>query len=125
MLKRLISVILLVALIGSSFSRFFVYAGFELNRQYIASNLCVNKSRPWMHCNGRCFLMKKVKEAEDNEKKQERTSQQTRYQDALPPLSALSIPSFHLENLKTVYPTHATPRIIHQSYEILLPPEVV
>lgn len=24
-----------------------------------------------MHCNGRCYLMKKVKQAEDNEKKQE------------------------------------------------------
>lgn len=71
MLKRLTAIILLVALISSSFSRCFVYAGFELNHKYIAEKLCINKDRPWLHCNGKCYFMKKIRQAEENEKKQE------------------------------------------------------
>jgi len=56
---------------GSSLSRFFVYAGFEMNQKYIASALCENRNRPEMHCNGKCYLMKKLKQAEEKEKRQE------------------------------------------------------
>lgn len=70
MFNRLIAICLLVALISSNFSRFFAYAGFEVNQKYIAENLCINKSRPWMHCDGKCYFMKKIKQAEENEKKQ-------------------------------------------------------
>jgi hypothetical protein len=71
MLKRLIAICLLVALISSHFSRFSAYAGFELNRKYIAEKLCENRSRPWLHCNGKCYFMKKIKQAAENERKQE------------------------------------------------------
>lgn len=71
MLKRLTAIVLLAALISSNCSVFFVCAGFELNHQYIAENLCINKIRPWLHCNGQCYFMRKVKQAQDNEKKQE------------------------------------------------------
>ncbi len=70
MLKRLTALCLLAALISSSFSRFFAFAAFEANQKYIAENLCVNKARPWLHCNGHCYFMKKVKQAEENEKKE-------------------------------------------------------
>lgn len=71
MLKRFTAIVLLVALISSNCSLFFVYAGFELNHKYIAENLCINKNRPWLHCNGKCYFMKKIHQAEENEKKQE------------------------------------------------------
>ena len=31
-----------------------------LNYNYIANVLCVNKDKPEMHCNGKCYLMKKL-----------------------------------------------------------------
>lgn len=68
--KRLFAFCLLTALISSCFSRFFALAAFEANQKYIAENLCVNKSRPWLHCNGHCYFMKKVHQAEENEKKE-------------------------------------------------------
>ena len=70
MQKRLLAFLLLIALICSSFSRFIVYAGFEANKEYIAKVLCVNRDKPWMHCNGKCYLVKKVQQAEQNEKKE-------------------------------------------------------
>ncbi|WP_309333695.1 hypothetical protein [Mucilaginibacter sp.] len=71
MFKRLTSIVLLIALIASSFQRYMVYAGFELNHDYIAKNLCINRNRPWMHCNGKCYFMRKIAEAQENEKKQD------------------------------------------------------
>lgn len=70
MLNRVIVFIVLACVISTYFSRDFTVAGFELNQKYIAEKLCENKDRPWMHCNGRCYLMNKVKQAEENEKKQ-------------------------------------------------------
>lgn len=70
MLKRLTAFCLLVALISSNFSRFFACSAFEANQKYIAKNLCINKSRPWLHCNGHCYFMQKIKQAEENEKKE-------------------------------------------------------
>ncbi|MGI4806213.1 MAG: hypothetical protein ACRYFL_15715 [Janthinobacterium lividum] len=70
MFNRFIAITLIVALVGANLSRFFVYAEFSVNQKYITDNFCVNKNRPWLHCNGHCFFMKKVKQAEENEKKQ-------------------------------------------------------
>ncbi len=70
MFHRCIALIVLVALISSNFSKYFVYAGFKINQNYIAATLCENRVRPWMHCNGKCYLIKKLKQTEDNENKQ-------------------------------------------------------
>jgi hypothetical protein len=70
MLKRVIVYILLTCVISTYLSRDFAVASFELNQKYIAEKLCVNKNKPWMHCNGRCYLLNKVKQAEENEQKQ-------------------------------------------------------
>jgi len=71
MLKRFTAILLLAVLISSNCSLFFVYAGFELNHKYIAENLCINRDKPWLHCNGKCYFMRKIKQAEENEKKQD------------------------------------------------------
>ncbi len=92
-MKRLFAFILLIALIGSSFSRLLVYAGFEANQDYIAKTLCVNKNKPWMHCNGKCYLMKKVQQAEENEKKEA----------AKDHLSNIAISFFHKEEAVTFH----------------------
>jgi hypothetical protein len=70
MLNRVIVFILLACVISTYFSRDFAIATFELNQKYIAEKLCENKDKPWMNCNGRCYLMNKVKQAEENERKQ-------------------------------------------------------
>lgn len=43
-------------------------AWYRINKNYIASQLCVNKYRPQLHCDGKCFLAQKLKQAEQNEK---------------------------------------------------------
>lgn len=70
MVNKIVSILLLLALIGSNFSRHFVFAGFQINNQYISDNLCENRMQPQLHCKGKCYLMKKLKQAEESEKKQ-------------------------------------------------------
>ncbi|QKJ30018.1 hypothetical protein HQ865_09695 [Mucilaginibacter mali] len=75
MLKRGVAIILIACTLAANFTKLFVFAGFEMNQKYIASTLCENRDKPWMHCNGRCYLMKKIKLAEDKEKSNERETQ--------------------------------------------------
>ena len=72
---KLTAVLLIITIISSSFSRFFIYAGFEMNKSYIIAKLCENRNKPWLHCNGKCYLMKKIKQAEDKQSNTERESQ--------------------------------------------------
>src|SRR5438094_478409 len=58
--------ILLICLIAATFSQWLLIAGFDLNENYIAKELCVNKSNPHSHCNGHCYLSKQL----NNEEKQ-------------------------------------------------------
>lgn len=45
------------------------YIEYALNQDYIANFLCVNKKKPELNCNGKCYLMKEVKKQEKEESK--------------------------------------------------------
>lgn len=39
-----------------------VWAWFKANQTFIAKELCINKNRPELHCDGKCFLMTKMRD---------------------------------------------------------------
>ncbi|GGH13746.1 hypothetical protein [Mucilaginibacter phyllosphaerae] len=82
MLQRLTAYLLIVSVVSANFSRFFVYAGFELNKGYIAAKLCENRNKPQLHCNGKCYFMKKVKQAEEKQNTDDRQAQKNLFQEA-------------------------------------------
>jgi len=106
---------------GSSLSRFFVYAGFEMNQKYIASVLCENRNRPEMHCNGKCYLMKKLKQAEEKEKRQEENNFKKGLHEIVAVYEKISFDpiSSLLEKKKHQYIRFDLP---DRSFEILHPP---
>ncbi len=59
-MKALSVSILLLALLAQSFSRFLVVLQYNLNREYIAKNLCENRNKPKCCCHGKCFLKKQL-----------------------------------------------------------------
>ncbi|RQO75379.1 hypothetical protein DBR43_08460 [Pedobacter sp. KBW06] len=69
-MRRLVCILLLLIIALQSFNKAGIMLAFKMNQNYIASTLCENKDRPQMHCNGRCVLAKKLKQAEQNEEKQ-------------------------------------------------------
>jgi len=122
MLKRYLSIFLLLVMISGNFSRFFIYAGFEINRTYIAQALCENRDKPELHCNGKCFVKKKLKEAEEKEKKQERENQRNRYHEVLPTAFACALEVKKIR-FKVSYPEDLTPHPIGRSFSIFQPPK--
>jgi flagellar basal body-associated protein FliL len=48
-----------------------VYLDFELRKDYIIKNLCENRFKPQLHCDGQCVLAKKLHQlAEENATKE-------------------------------------------------------
>jgi hypothetical protein len=41
----------------------FPLVDYALNKEYISKNLCENRNKPKMNCNGKCHLMKQLKKA--------------------------------------------------------------
>ncbi len=46
-----------------------------MNQNIIVAKLCENRDKPKLHCDGKCYLAKKIKIAEDEEKKNASTVQ--------------------------------------------------
>ncbi|MNM98268.1 hypothetical protein D3C81_1107940 [compost metagenome] len=62
--------ILLPLMLLQSFSTVWVWTVFELNRDYIAKNECINRfNEKALSCRGQCILMKKMREHEEKEQK--------------------------------------------------------
>jgi len=69
-LKRAIAIILFVAVLVQAFSQVVIVASFFANQDFIAKNLCENRDKPQMHCNGKCCLKKKMEKNAQNESSQ-------------------------------------------------------
>lgn len=47
-----------------------LYLDFELRRGYIVANLCENRNRPELHCDGKCYLAKRIAALDEQERRQ-------------------------------------------------------
>jgi len=70
MFKKITATVLLLAFVAQSFSAPFIRLDYYFNKADYART-CVNKSRPMMHCNGQCQVMKKIREEEKKEQQAE------------------------------------------------------
>lgn len=57
---------LLLAVTMQSTGSIWIYLGFKLNQEYIASQLCLNRFDTIPVCKGSCYLEEKIKEEKDN-----------------------------------------------------------
>jgi hypothetical protein len=67
--RRPAAFLLLLVFFSQAFSRYLLVADYYVNTSAYVEN-CVNKDRPWMHCNGRCQLCKKLHQQNNSEDKQ-------------------------------------------------------
>lgn len=67
-MKYPVTILLLLLTALQTFSKWCLIAEFRIERDYIAKNLCVNRSRPSCCCKGKCYLNKKL--AEDQSQQQ-------------------------------------------------------
>jgi hypothetical protein len=67
-LKALSVIFLSILILLQPLSKLVLVAEYQVNKNYIAEFLCVNKSKPQLHCEGKCHLSKELKAAEAHEK---------------------------------------------------------
>jgi cell shape-determining protein MreC len=65
-LQQFGALLIMLAFLAQTFSKSFIVADYYMNTGSFAKN-CVNKAKPKMHCNGKCQMMKKLKEQEKKE----------------------------------------------------------
>jgi hypothetical protein len=68
MYKYPVTILLILLIAAQSFSKWCLIAQFQVNRDYISKNLCVNRRNPISCCKGTCFLNKAL---QDDERQQQ------------------------------------------------------
>jgi len=77
-----------------SASLLLVDAGYNANHSYIAAALCMNRDKPQMHCDGKCFLKKELSKQQEKES----SSQRTGHQNSSVTFFCEEISSYHFFN---------------------------
>lgn len=63
MFKSATTLFLLLAFLAQTFRQVAIVGGYYTDTNAYAQN-CINKAKPQLHCNGKCQLMKKLKQEE-------------------------------------------------------------
>ena len=69
-MKKILVILLTLLIFIQPLSKVWIFVSFKINQDYIAKNLCENRAKPILKCNGKCQLMKKLKQADKDEEKQ-------------------------------------------------------
>lgn len=68
-MKSCLAYVLAALVLLQTFSREVLVVDYALNRATITARFCVNKARPQVHCNGRCYFSKQLKKQQEREDK--------------------------------------------------------
>ena len=69
-MKNALVYILLIATLLPSISPWGTIAYYHANKEYIARVLCQNRDKPMLHCDGQCYLAKRLKAQQDKQDKE-------------------------------------------------------
>lgn len=69
-MKKAVSILLIMLVIAQCSIKLGIVAYYQINKGFITANFCINKAKPKLQCNGKCYLAKKLKKAQENEEKQ-------------------------------------------------------
>lgn len=122
-MSRFASILLTVLYAVTLLQAYMPHVNYWINRNYIISELCENRDRPEMDCNGRCHLKKQI---ETSSEQQERGSAITEVQlmvEFVQPLFVLEIkPIIDQANVK--YGNHTVEPVVGFSPSIFHPPQI-
>ncbi|WP_055149769.1 hypothetical protein [Jiulongibacter sediminis] len=68
--KQIIAALLLSLLFIKAMIVPAIFVNYELRKDFIIQNYCVNKDMPELHCDGQCYLAKQLKAAQQEDEKQ-------------------------------------------------------
>lgn len=65
LVKTVVAIVVFISLTAQCLVQLGIVGYYELNKQYIATHLCVNRDKPQMKCCGRCYLRKQLRKIDD------------------------------------------------------------
>lgn len=68
MFKKILIYLIITCTVSNGFMQLVIYSGYQMNKEYITSVFCINKAHPELHCDGQCFLAKKLKDLDGKNK---------------------------------------------------------
>ncbi len=69
-MKNALVYLLFVATLLPAVSQWGTIAYYHANKEYIARVLCVNRDKPQLNCDGKCYLAQKLKATQDKQDKE-------------------------------------------------------
>lgn len=64
-MRLFLSGLLIFSLLFQNLGKTILVVSFLSNQKFIAENLCENRAKPEMHCNGKCHLRKQIQKEEE------------------------------------------------------------
>ena len=123
MIKQFIALLFLFAFLTQIFSRAVIVCSFYANQNYIAKNLCENRTKPNSCCAGKCQLKKRLNK-ETNEDKQNHERKTGKETEVL-----YSVTSFSYEIIKYIsldlnscFTIYSEKKPVDKSYPYFHPP---
>ena len=122
MFRSLTAILLLLAFAVQTFESAFLVLDYFTNTGSFAKN-CENKQRPQLHCNGKCLLMKKLKEQENKE--QQNTAQKVNKNEVVSSrFFFISIDALFIEKEMIRYASPDEAAVISRPRSFFHPPNV-
>lgn len=124
MFKKIIALVFLVTFVAQTFSAPFIILDYYANTSAYAKN-CINKAKPTMHCNGKCQVMKKLREEEKKEQENNERRTTLKFEilstKSFYPIVAVPEP-FNIEPVRIIKPYLIA--LLKTSYDFFHPPRV-
>lgn len=58
--RRIIASFLILLYFMAEMQPFYPLIIYHTDYHYIVTHLCINRNKPWLHCDGKCFLRKRL-----------------------------------------------------------------
>ena len=122
MIRKVATLVLLVAFAMQTFSRVVIVFGFYANQKDIAATVCENKDKPILKCEGKCLLAKKLLAQEKKDQQNPDRKVENKPQD-------LSSRSFYsvlsgsiITEVARIYGKEPFGKPVHRSFTVFHPP---
>ena len=107
----------------------FVYLDFELRKDFIIKNLCENRFKPQLHCDGKCYLAKQLHKVAEGHAREEAQKQDDAFKKIIQDVFdevALTISSVSISYFERIDNAHYQPNPTTDfTFSLLRPPAFV
>ncbi len=114
MFRVMIPILLAIVVLLQSMPTWLMYVAHQVNKDKVINELCVNKAKPALKCNGKCHLNKKIKQEIDKQQQNDAQKESSVVVEWSPiiylPVTPTAI--IHVVSYKVAFKTTALPKYI-------------